>query len=138
MKRNFRFAAVSLTAMALMAACNNNAPEEVALDTLPAVDTTVVEEVIDTVIEEAPVEEAQPVKAVKAVKKAVKKEAKKAENNVITVNTNAKKDVQKVTNELKKGEGNTVNVQNNSAQKQTDPLGINKKPASEVTGFTKH
>lgn len=135
MKRNFRFAAVALTAMALMAACNNNAPEEVALDTLPAVDTTVVEEVIDTVIEEAPVEEAQPVKA---VKKAVKKEAKKAEKNVITVNTNIKKDVQKVTNELKKGEGNTVNVKSNSAQKQTDPLGINKKPASEVTGFTKH
>lgn len=135
MKRNFRFAAVALTAMALMAACNNNAPEEVALDTLPAVDTTVVEEVIDTVIEEAPVEEAQPVKA---VKKAVKKEAKKAEKNVVTVNSNAKKDVQTVTNELKKGEGNTVNVQNNSAQKQTDPLGINKKPASEVTGFTKH
>lgn len=135
MKRNFRFAAVALTAMALMAACNNNAPEEVALDTLPAVDTTVVEEVIDTVIEEAPVEEAQPVKA---VKKAVKKEAKKAEKNVVTVNTNIKKDVQTVTNELKKGEGNTVNVKNNSAQKQTDPLGINKKPASEVTGFTKH
>jgi len=135
MKRNFRFAAVALTAMALMAACNNNAPEEVALDTLPAVDTTVVEEVIDTVIEEAPVEEAQPVKA---VKKAVKKEAKKAEKTVQAVGMNAKKDVQTVSNELKKGEGNTVNVQNTGSQQKMNPLGANKKPASEVTGFTKH
>lgn len=77
MKRNFRFAAVALTAMALMAACNNNAPEEVALDTLPAVDTTVVEEVIDTVIEEAPVEEAQPVKAVKRLSRKRSKRPKK-------------------------------------------------------------
>jgi len=135
MKRNFRFAAVALTAMALMAACNNNAPEEVALDTLPAVDTTVVEEVIDTVIEEAPVEEAQPVKA---VKKAVKKEVKKAEKTVQAVGMNAKKDVQTVSNELKKGEGNTVNVQNTGSQQKMNPLGANKKPASEVTGFTKH
>jgi hypothetical protein len=135
MKRNFRFAAVALTAMALMAACNNNAPEEVALDTLPAVDTTVVEEVIDTVIEEAPVEEAQPVKA---VKKAVKKEAQKAEKTVKAAGANVKKDVQTVSNELKKGEGNSVNVQNTGAKQNMDPLGTKKKPASEVTGFTKH
>lgn len=135
MKRNFRFAAVALTAMALMAACNNNAPEEVVLDTLPAVDTTVVEEVIDTVIEEAPVEEAQPVKA---VKKAVKKEAQKAEKTVKAAGANVKKDVQTVSNELKKGEGNSVNVQNTGAKQNMDPLGTNKKPASEVTGFTKH
>lgn len=135
MKRNFRFAAVALTAMALMAACNNNAPEEVVLDTLPAVDTTVVEEVIDTVIEEAPVEEAQPVKA---VKKAVKKEAQKAEKTVKAAGANVKKDVQTVSNELKKGEGSSVNVQNTGAKQNMDPLGTNKKPASEVTGFTKH
>ena len=46
MKRNFKFAALALAAVALVAACNNNATPE-PVDTMPVIDTTVVEQVIE-------------------------------------------------------------------------------------------
>ena len=51
MKKNVRIAALALAACGLMAACNNNAPAEL-VDTVVPIDTTVVEEIIDTLPEE--------------------------------------------------------------------------------------
>lgn len=137
MKRNFRYAAIAVAVMGLMAACNNNT-QEVALDTLPAVDTTVIEEVIDTVVPDTVVAEPAPVKA---AKKAVKKEAKKAENTVKTTTLAGKKKVENVTNELKKADEGTKSVNTKSTvsgtKSQSNALGAGKKPASEQT-FTKH
>ncbi len=105
MKANFRIVALALAVMALAVACKHN-PTEEQTDTLPAIDTTV----IDTVIEEpAP----DTVIIVKTVEKAPAKKSK-VEQVVEDVNTvkkatmETKKDVQQVIGELKQGEGNTA------------------------------
>lgn len=130
MKRNFRLAALAVTAMALMAACNNSNTEEVVLDTLPAADT-VIEEVVDTTVAEATAETA-PAKA------ATKKNAKQDETQttVKTTTIGSKKDVQTVSGELTKSEGNTVEKTAADTKKKVNPLGTGKKAASEQT-FTK-
>lgn len=125
MKKNFRYATVALTVMALMTACNNNANEEVPLDTLPAIDTAVIEEVTDTVAADTVEAESAPVKA---VKKAVKKEVDKT---VKAATIAGKKMVETVTDELKKGEGNSVSV--GGTKSAAKGLGTGKKPASEQT-----
>lgn len=135
MKRNFRYAAIAVAAMGLMAACNNNT-QEVTLDTMPAIDTTVIEEVVDTVAPDTVVAEPAPA-PVKAAKKAVKKQAKKAENTVKTTSLTGKKDVQSVTSELKKAEKGANSVTKSGTNSTPNPLNANKKPASEQT-FTKH
>lgn len=132
MKKNFKFAAIALAAFAMMTACNNNAPEEVALDTTPVMDT-VVEEVIDTVVEEeAPVVETTAPAAKKqqtpAKKKTTADEIKEGIQTVKAVSLQTKKDVSEVTSELKKGEGNATAA--NSGK--VNPLGGGKKSAEEA------
>ena len=109
MKRNFKLAALALAACGLMVACNNNAPAEL-VDTVVPIDTTVVEELIDTLpIVDTPVVE-QPVvkKAATPKKKTTTKKAEKT-NGVTVANINSqKKSVDEVKGELKKGEGNAV------------------------------
>ena len=77
MKKCFKMAAIALTAMALMTACNQKAAEE-PVDTMP-IEEVALEEV-DTIVEEEPVvEEVTPAPAKKATpaKKAEVKEEKK-------------------------------------------------------------
>ena len=121
MKANFRIAALALAAMALTAACNNAPTEEVG-DTMPAIDTTV----IDTLPEEPAVD---TVVIVKTVEKAPAKKKSKVEQVVEDVNTvkkatlETKKDVQEVVGELKQGEGNNV---------QSTSIAPKKKSAAEA------
>ncbi len=133
MKKNFKFAAIALAAFAMMTACNNNAPEEVALDTTPVMDT-VVEEVIDTVVEEeAPVvETAAPAakKQTPAKKKTTAEEIKEGVQTVKAASLQAKKDASEVAGELKKGGEAVMNA--TGSQPKADPLGAKKKPASEA------
>ncbi|GEM_PF-3781660 len=77
MKKSFKLAAIALTAMAMMTACNNNAAEEVVDSTL--IEGPVAEEVIDTPIQEPVVEEAQPVQTQTKKAPAKKKEEPKVE-----------------------------------------------------------
>ncbi|MCQ2273192.1 MAG: hypothetical protein MJZ86_00175 [Bacteroidales bacterium] len=133
MKKNFRLAAIALTACAMMVACNNNAPEEAVLDTMPVIDTTVVDSVVtDTVVEEAPVVEAAPAKKTATNKKQKTKveEVKEGIQTVKAATLQAKKDVSEVTDELKKaGEGSMQ-----TKQTSANPLGAGKKSASDVFG----
>ena len=107
MKANFRIVALPLAAMALTVACKNAPTEEVA-DTMPAIDTTV----IDSVVEEDTPDTVVVEKVV--VKNAPAKQKSKVEQVVEDVNTvkkatlETKKDVQEVVGELKKGEGNST------------------------------
>ena len=127
MKKNFRIAAIALTAVALMAACNNNKNAEEIADTLPAIDTTVVDSVVtDTVVVEEPVE-ATPAPAKKATPAKKKTKGEQVAEDIKTVRTASlemKKDVKTVTDELKKAE--------DGANAQTKSLGGPKKPASEA------
>lgn len=82
MKKNFRIAALALAVCGLMTACNNNAPAEL-VDTVIPVDTTVVEEIIDSLpVVDTPVVE-QPVVTKSTPKK--KATTKKASNETKTV-----------------------------------------------------
>lgn len=76
MKNTFKVLGIALLGMALATACKN-APAEEAVDTIPPVDTTVCEEVIDSVVDEPVIDE--PVKT--TAKKATKKEETKAEKH---------------------------------------------------------
>lgn len=72
MKKVFRLAAIAVLALGLTTACKQKAaePEEI-------IDTTTIEEVVDTIIDEA-VEEEVPEVVAEPVKKAAKPAAKKA------------------------------------------------------------
>lgn len=109
MKKNIKFVALAIAALALTAACNNNAPEEV-IDTTP-IDTAIVEEVIDTTpaVEEPVVEE--PVKA--TAKKATKKEEVKADNNDRPVEIKVNKNGVQLRNSE-----NTVNIQTSTKEEK--------------------
>lgn len=132
MKKAFKLAAIALCAGAMMVACNNNATEEVALDTMPAIDTTVVDTVVtDTVVEEAPVAETPaPAKAKTPAKKQKTKveEVKEGIQTVKAVSLQTKKNVQEVTDELQKGGEGSIAV----GSTKSDPLGAKKKPAAEA------
>lgn len=132
MKKNFKLAAIALAAFAMMAACNNNAPEEVVLDTTPI--DTVVEEVIDTVVEEeeAPAVEATaaPAQKAPAKKKTTAEEIKEGVQTVKAASLQAKKDASEVAGELKKAGESVMNT--TGSKPQADPLGAKKKPASEA------
>lgn len=113
MKKNFRLAAIALCAVALMTACNNNATEEVVLDTTPI--DTVVEEVMDTVVEEeAPAaEEVAPAPAKKKTtekKKTTSEEIKEGVKVVTAAGVQVKKDAASVAHELEKGKEGVANA----------------------------
>lgn len=101
MKKNIKIAALALTAMALMAACNNNTKTEELIDTMPVIDTTVVEEIIDSV----PVVDTPEVAPAPAKKAATKKTAtKKAAEDVKTLKKatlETKKDIEEIKGDLK-------------------------------------
>ena len=108
MKKNVRIAALALAACGLMAACNNNAPAEL-VDTVVPIDTTVVEEIIDTLPEvDTPVVEQPVVKKAATTKKNTT--AKKTETNSVQLTNikSTKKNIEEVQGELKQGEGNSV------------------------------
>lgn len=99
MKSNIKILALAVAAMFTVVACNNNAPEEVALDTTP-IDTVVEEEIIDSVVVEEPVVE-EPVKAKATTKKDNSKPAEvKTNNGDRPVAIEAKKIVKRTAEEI--------------------------------------
>ena len=115
MKKNFRIAALAVAACGLMVACNNNAPAEL-VDTVIPIDTTVVEELIDSMpVVDTPVVEQPVVKKAATPKKATTKKAEKTNtvSSQITPNTK-KKSVEEVKDQLKEGEGNTTKAMTKS------------------------
>ena len=110
-----RIAALAVAACGLMVACNNNAPAEL-VDTVVPIDTTVVEELIDTMpVVDTPVVE-QPVvkKAATPKKKTTTQKTEKPANTVSTKINTPKKSVEEVKDQLKEGEGKTVATKNNT------------------------
>lgn len=129
MKKNFRIAALALGAVALMAACNNNATTDELLDTMPVIDTTVVEEVIDTTpVVDTPVVAATPAPAKKAATK--KSPTKKIAEDVKTVKQvtlETRKDINEIKGDLKEIKGAT-----SVTKKELSPA--NKPSAAEAFG----
>ncbi|MCQ2298083.1 MAG: hypothetical protein MJZ51_05630 [Bacteroidales bacterium] len=105
MKKAFRLAAIAIVAMAMTTACGGNA-EEVTVDSLPVEDTTPVE-VVDTTAVEEVVEEV--VAETPAKKTTTKKEEKKAPKAEITIDpTNTQKSAEGLT--IKSGDAK-INIQ---------------------------
>ena len=105
MKRNIKIAALALTAMALMAACNNNTKTEEVIDTMPVIDTTVVEQVIDsTPVVDTP-QVATTQKATKATKKTPTKKIAEDVKTVKKVTLDTRKDIEEIKGDLKEVQG---------------------------------
>lgn len=107
--KKIRIAALAVAACGLMVACNNNAPAEL-VDTVVPIDTTVVEELIDTMpVVDTPVVEQPVVKKAATPKKKTTTQKTEKPNSVPVANIKSqKKSVDEVKGELKKGEGNSV------------------------------
>ena len=104
MKRNFKFAALALADVALVAACNNNATPE-PVDTMPVIDTTVVEQVIDsTPVVDTP-QVATTQKATKATKKTPTKKIAEDVKTVKKVTLDTRKDIEEIKGDLKEVQG---------------------------------
>lgn len=116
MKKNIKIAALALTAMALMAACNNNTQTEELIDTMPVIDTTVVEEIIDSVpVVDTPVVATAPAKATK------KTATKKAAEDVKTLKKatlETKKDIEEIKGDLKEVKDATTSTKKTLAPSQ--------------------
>ena len=122
MKKNIKIAALALTAMALMAACNNNTQTEELVDTMPVIDTTVVEEIIDTVpVVDTPAVAPAPAKKATAKKSPTKKVAEEVKA-VKAVTLETKKDINEIKGDLKEVKGAT-----STNKKALDP---NSKPSA--------
>jgi hypothetical protein len=122
MKRNIKIAALALTAMALMAACNNNTKTEEVIDTMPVIDTTVVEEIIDSVpVVDTPEVAPAPAKKAAAKKTPIKKVAEDVKT-VKTVTLETRKDINEIKGDLKEVK--------NATGTETKKLDPNKKPSA--------
>ena len=95
MKRNFKFAALALAAVALVAACNNNATPE-PVDTMPVIDST---PVVDTP------QVATTQKATKATKKTPTKKIAEDVKTVKKVTLDTRKDIEEIKGDLKEVQG---------------------------------
>jgi hypothetical protein len=134
MKKNFKILSLAVIAMLTAAACNNNAAEVEAIDTVIPVDTMIVDSIVaDTMVVEEPVAQ----EPVKTAKKAPKKKETVVEkkSNDRPVNIEVNKGKIKV-----RTEENTSNLQKSEKEaKETDrPIEIktNKKIGNRPVNVT--